>query len=274
MISELLAMVFMEEMRMHIPKTIFGPGTPPFNPGAPPAISWGDVGDALFNALRLPGIVNIDPRTPGLGDGFGSGFSAAPQDGQTQNRPLSACGRFVNILLAAGGISYAKIRGREQKALEAGHDLMFNIAHDAAKNLAADNSNDQEWNGFRERFVTPPQRAGVKQHIASHAGAYLIGNGCLLPFCIPYNFPGLADGVRVSTGAQWTEKALEEDQRQLANPTPLHTVPEAEAEIAADYAGREIGNLLRDYHLEKEKETYEATRGKIIDILCINGGFQ
>jgi YD repeat-containing protein len=84
-ISELLAIVLMEEVRMRIPKTVFGPGTPPFNPGAPPAISWGDVGDALFDALQLPGIVNIDPRTPGFGDGFG--FLAGQQQGTTTQLP-------------------------------------------------------------------------------------------------------------------------------------------------------------------------------------------
>jgi hypothetical protein len=58
-----------------------GFGTPPTFPRKRPSISRKSVGDFIFDNIRPPGIVNVDPRTPGFGGGFGSGFLAGGSDG-------------------------------------------------------------------------------------------------------------------------------------------------------------------------------------------------
>jgi hypothetical protein len=209
-----------------------------------------------WEGLRVKEICTAVFKSP---DDRSGGGGQEGRGGGTRDR--SSCGRFVDKL-----ISQAQGHTSGLSILDLGTELLLD-ARRASQNLG-----NQQIDGFQYRYVRGGQKDGVYQHVLAHAGAMLIGNHCLLPLCIGMEYSGLPPGETARTGKELSDKALDYDRYQLANPTATHTAEEAQAEIEGDLAGRWIATRLSSYLANPTPSNRESIRSEITDHLCENGG--
>ena len=158
-----------------------GFGTPPTF-GKPPSISWGSLGDFLFSRLPSSGIVNVDPRTPGFGSGFGSGFLPAQQGGGQNQGVQPSCSAFVRSLEGILSDSTSGERmlpgalGRTRAHDRIGQSMvkraLDNVDVDGRSYIKGPDFPE----GFKPELIDNGQSGDVYHHIEFIAGQYFLGN--------------------------------------------------------------------------------------------------
>jgi RHS repeat-associated protein len=222
---------------------------PPPKPGG-----GGTGGGGIGGGVGGGGGSDMDEEAPNESEGGGGGGGG--EGGQTQPS-RSDCGKFVDSLVqkvesAINSYDESTIRSTEG----IGHGLLVS-ARSSARKLGT-----QPFDGFKAALVAGGQNDAVYQHVLGHAGATMIGDSLLLP---PIK-SGFTGGKRAWTGTQLTQFAYEEDVRQRNNPTVDHTIAEADAEIADDLAGRQVGDLMK--RGLSGGLTTDQLRQKLFDVLC------
>jgi YD repeat-containing protein len=250
-----------------------GFGTPPTFPKNIPSISWGSLGDLIFSKIRPPSIVNVDPRTPGFGGGFG--FLPAQQDGGRNGR--TDCAWFVDGLVFEANDAMSPRKAIRMKITSSPPSPMLTLGTTLAERALPQihpENHDQNWTptGWREIFVQAPQGGAAYSHVYGQAAGIVLHK-----FPAPYR----RGGYGALTGRGVSDAQYEHDRVRLDAATnrlntaapgtqefndALRNFREREAEVAADEAGREIGEWLRN--VIKGNMSSEDFRRKAFNRLC------
>lgn len=125
--------------------------------------------------------------------------------------------------------------------------------------------------GFKEKFVMGSQRGEVYSHIASHAGAVLIGDSYIYSLFGYFGMGATSDVFdgKAYTGNQASHLALSRDISDMEKTSGFgDEALERSAEVFGDYAGRDIGLLMRK--ASNGQINRANLRSSIFNTLCDN----
>ena len=180
----------------------------------------------------------------------------------------SACANFVDELV---GYAYAYSFGSsivDSDPVTAGRLMGAAAKYYYGKSKAGGEDMGRDLfptDGFKDEFINGGQGADVYKHMMGQAGAIMIGDEFVVPAFHTAIQP--QGGARLGrTGNEVAKANLDADIEQTRDTNNPQHAREAVTEVHDDYAGQEIGNLMRD--AMNGKMSMDNLRQQIFNKIC------